>query len=186
MANISITEVLLTCHAQSLASGVEGIGVTITRGTSGDVTLTYRVFGETGALEIPARSTPHRIDGLWKKTCFELFIGNFEDENYLEYNFSPSRQWAAYQFSGYRSDMVELETKAPNIGVAQAADALTLTATIALPDAWRERSLRVGINTVIATKSGDISYWAVAHPAGKPDFHHKDCFAVQLEARSAT
>jgi hypothetical protein len=77
LANISITEVLLTCHAQSLASGVEGISVTITRGTSGDVTLTYRVSGETGALEIPARSTPYRIDGLWENTCFELFIGNF-------------------------------------------------------------------------------------------------------------
>jgi hypothetical protein len=173
------------CHAQSPAGGIEGIGVTITRGTSGEVTLTYRVSGETGALEIPARSTPQRIDGLWKNTCFELFIGNFEDKNYLEYNFSPSRQWAAYQFAGYRSDMVELETKAPNIRVTQAADAFTLTATIALTDAWRERGLRVGISTVIATKSGDISYWALAHPPGKPDFHHKDCFAVQLEARSA-
>ena len=185
MANISITEVPLTCHAQSLAGGIEGIGVTITRGTSGEVTLTYRVSGETGALEIPAQSTPHRINGLWKNTCFELFIGNFEDENYLEYNFSPSRQWAAYQFAGYRSDRVELETKAPIITVAQAADALILTATIALPDAWQERSLRVGISAVMATKSGDISYWAVTHPPGKPDFHHKDCFAVQLEARSA-
>ncbi|MFN5128617.1 MAG: DOMON-like domain-containing protein [Sphingomonadaceae bacterium] len=185
MANISIAEVPLTCHAQSLAGGIEGIGVTIMRGTSGEVTLTYRVSGETGALEIPARSTPHRIDGLWKNTCFELFIGNFEDENYLEYNFSSSRQWAAYQFAGYRSDRVELETKAPIITVAQDADALTLTATIALPDTWRERSLRVGISAVMATKSGDISYWAVTHPPGKPDFHHKDCFAVQLEARSA-
>jgi hypothetical protein len=185
LANISITEVPLICHAQSPAGGIEGISVTITRGTSGEVTLTYRVSGETGALEIPARSTPQRIDGLWKNTCFELFISNFEDETYLEYNFSPSRQWAAYQFAGYRSDMVELETKAPNIRVTQAADTLTLTATIALPDAWRERGLRVGISTVIATKSGDISYWALAHPPGKPDFHHKDCFAVQLEARSA-
>jgi hypothetical protein len=180
-----MTEVPLMCHAQSLAGGIAGIGVTITRGASGEVTLTYRVSGETGVLEIPARSTPRRIDGLWKNTCFELFIGNFEDENYLEYNFSPSRQWAAYQFAGYRSDMVELETNVPNIKVAQDDDAFTLTATLALPDAWRELSLRAGISAVIATKSGDISYWAAAHPPGKPDFHHKHCFAVQLEARSA-
>ena len=185
MANISIAEVPLTCHAQSLAGGIEGIGVTITRGTTGEVMVTYRVSGETGALEIPARSAPNRIDGLWKNTCFELFIGNFEDENYLEYNFSPSRQWAAYQFAGYRSDMAALETNAPNITVVQDAAALTLIATIALPDAWQERSLRAGISAVMATKSGDISYWAAAHPPGKPDFHHKDCFAVQLEARSA-
>jgi hypothetical protein len=185
LANISITEVPLICHAQSPAGGIEGIGVTITRGTTGEFTVTYRVSGETGALEIPARSAPNRIDGLWKNTCFELFIGNFEDENYLEYNFSPSRQWAAYQFAGYRSDMAALETNAPNITVVQDAAALTLIATIALPDAWQARSLRAGISAVMATKSGDISYWALAHPPGKPDFHHKDCFAVQLEARSA-
>jgi hypothetical protein len=185
LANISITEVLLTCHAQSLASGVEGISVTITRGTSGDVTLTYRVFGETGALEIPARSTPHRIDDLWKITCFEMFIGNFEDENYLEYNFSPSGQWAAYRFASYRAEMNNLETAAPDIMFEQSVNALALTATVPLPDAWRERDLRAGLSAVIATKSGNNSYWAAAHPPGKPDFHHKDCFAVQLEARSA-
>jgi len=94
-----MTEVPLMCHAQSLADGIESIGVTITRGTSGEITLTYRVSGETDALEIPARSKPNRIDNLWKTTCFELFTGRFEDENYLEYNFSPSRQWAAYQFA---------------------------------------------------------------------------------------
>ena len=81
--------------------------------------------------------------------------------------------------------MVNLGIDAPIITVAQAADALTLMATIILPDARQGRSLRAGISAVIATKTGDISYWAAAHPAGKPDFHHKDCFAVQLEARSA-
>jgi hypothetical protein len=186
LANISITEVPMICHGQSLAGCIERIGVTITLGTSGEVTLTYRVSAEIAALEIPALSTPHRIDGLWKSTCFELFIGNFEDENYLEYNFAPSRQWAAYQFAGYRSDMAELETNAPNITIAQDADILTLCATLHLPDSWRARRLRAGISAVIAKKNGDISFWAAAHPPGKPDFHHKDCFAVQLEARSAS
>jgi hypothetical protein len=180
-----MTEVPLICHALSQASGIEGIGVTITRGTSGEVTLTYRVSGETRALEIPDQSKQGRVDGLWKSTCFELFVGNFEDENYLEYNFSPSRQWAAYQFASYRSDMIDLDTIAPSISVDETADALTLIATLALPDVWRRRSLRVGISAVIASKSGEVSYWAAIHPSGKPDFHHKDCFAVQLEARSA-
>jgi hypothetical protein len=185
LANISMTEVPLICHTQSLANGIESIGVTITRGTSGEITLTYRVSGETDALKIPVRSKPDRIDNLWKNTCFEMFIGHFEDENYLEYNFSPSRQWAAYQFASYRADMVDLETNAPDIKSEQSADALTLIVTLVLPDAWQGRSLRAGISAVIATKSGNISYWAVAHPPGKPDFHHKDCFAIKLGARSA-
>jgi hypothetical protein len=165
-----MTEVPLICHAQSLADGIESIGVTITRGTSGEITLIYRVSGETDALEIPARSKPDRIDNLWKTTCFELFTGRFEDENYLEYNFSPSD---------------DLATNAPDIKFEQSKDALTLIVTLVLPDAWREHDLCAGLSAVIATKSGNISYWAAAHPAGKPDFHHKDCFAVQLEARSA-
>jgi hypothetical protein len=185
LANISMTEMRLICHAQSLAGGIEGIGVTIRLGMRGDITLAYRLSGKLDALEIADPAKPGRANELWKSTCFELFIGNFEDENYLEYNFSPSHQWAAYQFAGYRADMVDLETSAPNIWVEQDADALTLIATLALPEAWRGRDLRAGLSAVLATKSGDISYWAVAHPPGKPDFHHKDCFAVQLEARSA-
>ena len=27
---------------------------------------------------------------------------------------------------------------------------------------------------------GGISYWALAHPPGKPDFHHADGFALEL------
>lgn len=180
-----MTEVPLMCHEQSLADEIANIGVTITRAPNGEIRLTYRVSGKTSALEIPAWSTPDRTDNLWKTTCFEIFIGHFEGEDYLEYNFAPSGQWAAYRFASYRVDMVDLETNAPDIIFTQSAEALTLTATLLLPDAWRELSLRVGISAVMATKSGDVSYWAVAHPAGNPDFHHKDCFAVQLEARSA-
>ena len=87
MANISMTEVPLICHAQSLAGKIKSIGVTITHRASGDITLTFRLSGETDALEIPALSRPDRIDNLWKSTCFEMFIGHFEDENYLEFNF---------------------------------------------------------------------------------------------------
>ncbi len=180
-----MTEVPLICHAQSLAGEIADICVTITRATSGEITLTYRVSGKTSALEIPAWSTPDRTDNLWKTTCFEIFIGHFEDENYLEYNFAPSGQWAAYRFASYREGVDDLATNAPDIKFEQSADALTLIVTLVLPDAWRERDLRAGLSAVIATKSGNISYWAAAHSAGKPDFHHKDCFAVQLEARSA-
>ncbi len=180
-----MTEVPLICHAHSDSVGADAIRVSIMRGQSGEFTLRYCMVGALDALEIASPVTAERIDGLWKSTCFELFIGDFEDAHYLEYNFSPSGQWAAYRFSGYRAGMSELETHAPIISIEQFDDSLTLIATIMLPHAWQERDLRAGVSAVIATKSGDISYWAAAHPTGKPDFHHKDCFAVQLEARSA-
>ena len=178
-------EVPLICHSQSDAGGIEAIEVAITRSESGEVALAYRVLGSLHTLEIAAPVTPERVDGLWKKTCFELFIGNYEDEIYLEYNFAPSSQWAAYQFSGYRADMVALETDLPKISAEQTDSVLTVSVVLLLPDAWRDRDLRAGLSAVVATRSGDASYWAAAHPPGKPDFHHRDCFAVQLEARSA-
>ena len=41
---------------------------------------------------------------------------------------------------------------------------------------------RVGFSAVIEERDGTMSYWALAHPPGKPDFHHRDCFALELPA----
>ena len=172
------------CHPQSYARGIEAIDVTATLGQGGEIELVYRVTGALEALKIAARAKPNRTDGLWKNTCFELFVGDSEDKSYVEYNFAPSGQWAAYQFSGYRAGIAELETRAPVISVAQSGDVLAVSVTVPLPDMTRHADLWVGISAVVATKSGEISYWALAHPAGSPDFHHKDCFALKLEARS--
>ena len=185
MANISITEIPLICHPQSDANGVESLVVTISHAQNGEIGIIYRVAGALETLEIAAPVAGNRVDGLWKSTCFELFVCHFEDSSYLEYNFSPSGQWAAYQFASYRDGVSELEASAPSIEVKQNGNTLTLSASLQLPVAWRARKLSACISAVVATKNGDISYWAVAHPPGKPDFHHRDCFAVQLEARSA-
>jgi hypothetical protein len=179
-----MTEVSLMCHPQSDAGGIETIDVTATLGQGGEIELVYRVTGALEALKILDPAIPDRVDGLWKNTCFELFVGNFEDKSYLEYNFALSGQWAAYQFSGYRAGMAELETRAPVISVEQSGDVLAVSVTVPLPDMTRHADLSAGISAVVATKSEKISYWALAHPAGSPDFHHKDCFALKLEARS--
>jgi hypothetical protein len=44
----------------------------------------------------------------------------------------------------------------------------------------RQSPWRVGLSAVIEDTSGRKSYWALAHPPGKPDFHHEDCFAHEL------
>jgi hypothetical protein len=33
---------------------------------------------------------------------------------------------------------------------------------------------------VIEEKNGALSYWALRHPAGKPDFHRRSAFAMEL------
>jgi hypothetical protein len=44
---------------------------------------------------------------------------------------------------------------------------------------------RYGLNAVIEEEGGALSYWAIAHPEGKADFHAPACFAGELAAPSA-
>ena len=39
---------------------------------------------------------------------------------------------------------------------------------------------RIGLSAIIEETDGAKSYWALAHPPGKPDFHHPTCFAATL------
>jgi hypothetical protein len=41
---------------------------------------------------------------------------------------------------------------------------------------------RLGLSAVIEEMSGRKSYWALAHPPGKPDFHHADGFVHEVAA----
>ena len=42
--------------------------------------------------------------------------------------------------------------------------------------------LHIGLSAVIEEEGGRKSYWALAHPPGPPDFHHPDCFTLELAA----
>jgi len=99
--------------------------------------------------------------------------------DYLEFNLSPSTAWASYWFDDYRAGMREADV-APNFdrvgGIIQAL--FDFSGQPGLDDAdWQ-----VGLSVVIEEKTGTKSYWALAHPPGKPDFHHPDCFALTLGA----
>ena len=45
---------------------------------------------------------------------------------------------------------------------------------------------QIGLSAVLEEKDGTKSYWALRHPPGKPDFHHPDCFALELPAPEAS
>jgi len=130
---------------------------------------------------MPAVSVATRMDELWRHTCFEAFVA--AGAAYYEFNFAPSRHWAAYRFSSYRTDMrVATEIGAPQIAVERSPERYTLRASLELdrlllsPDA----TLRLGLSAVIEENSSHRSFWALAHPPGKADFHHSDCFTLEL------
>jgi hypothetical protein len=169
---------ILKLHPDSRCDAVREIAVEVTRLDRASLRLDYRASGVTADLRIPSPARPARTDALWQHTCFEAFLRADAGENYLEFNFAPSTEWAAYAFSGYRSAMQIVADASVSIDVEMTDDALTLVATLeGLP---KDAGWRLALSAVMEEKSGRRSYWALSHPPGKPDFHHSDCFALEL------
>jgi hypothetical protein len=173
----------LRLHSDSRCSAVTQIEVDVARPRPGNLLLRYFLTGKIGDLRIPPLTPPARSDELWQHTCFEAFVRAAQSPAYYELNFAPSTQWAAYQFSSYRRGMsVASEVAAPRIDV-QASDAsYELQAALELKGLPSDAVWRLALSAVIEETSGRKSYWALAHPPGKADFHHSDCFTLDLAA----
>lgn len=168
----------LRLHPDCRPGAVERIEVEIAR--EGCVLrLDYVLSGNLDGIELAAIAAPERADELWKHTCFEAFIRPLPGMAYREFNLAPSTRWAAYRFDGYRQGMRNADdTPLPAIAIERDAGRFALHATLAVPDGV----LRLGLSAVIEEQGGAKSYWALAHGQGRPDFHHSDCFALELPA----
>jgi hypothetical protein len=105
--------------------------------------------------------------------------------SYHEFNFAPSGEWCVYALSSYRNGgPVADEIMRPHIALRCNHSRLELDAIVRLDalSAIHPRAvLRVGLSAVIEASDGTLSYWALRHPADKPDFHDADGFALLLE-----
>lgn len=119
-----------------------------------------------------------RGEDLWKTTCFELFLASSEGR-YLEFNFSPSGQWAAYAFHGYRSG-VRNHDPASEPEVTMDRGHAVLTVTVFLAAAEFDGCAYASLTAVVEEKRGRMSYWAARHAALKPDFHEPTCFVLPV------
>jgi hypothetical protein len=151
-----------------------GLDVTADVERNGSIlSFTFAIEGDTKDVVIPPPAPPERADGLWQATCFEAFV-SVGKTSYIELNFAPSGQWAAYRFTNYRQGMSELDMAPPEIRFADDR----LLGTIDLPI---EPGARMNLAAVIEHRSGIRSYWALAHPTGsRPDFHAAACFTGRL------
>lgn len=141
----------------------------------------WRVEG-AGQVLIPPFAGKSRADGLWQRTCFELFLREPDNSAYVELNLSPSEEWAAYDFTGYREGMTNRALpRPPDCTLRRGPNMLLFDGTVpmaglpALP--WQ-----LGISAVIEEAGGVNSLWALRHAPGKADFHTATCFAARLAA----
>ena len=174
----------LKCHPSEHSETVRTIQVLVRRTTGGDCQMTFRLEGDIRRIRVPAPSTPRIATQLWRHTCFEAFIAVEGQQAYHEFNFAPSGEWAIYAFCGYRNGgPLANEMMRPDIAVRSTCSRLELDALVRLddlPDIHPRASLRIGLSAVIEASDG-LSYWALRHPADKPDFHDAAGFSLLLE-----
>jgi hypothetical protein len=154
----------------------------------GALAVTYIFEGDLDRLRVPLQRPPRVAGRLWQHTCCEILIARKGLPEYHEFNFSPSSEWAAYAFKGYRDgarfvDESNAEELIPHVTVRGAARKLELDALIRLDrlsPMHLDATLSLALSAVVEDQDGALSYWALRHPAGKPDFHHADAFALEL------
>lgn len=122
-----------------------------------------------------------RGERLWEATCFEAFVREAGRTDYLEFNFSSGRKWAAYHFQAYREGMQDQQLRAtPEIWLDVSESHFALEATVQLPPHLIDKPIDLGIASILFERGGAKSYWSLVHPAGAPDFHNEQCFALKL------
>lgn len=146
--------------------------------------LTYLLKGDNARIRVPPQRTRRRADRLWEHSCFEAFVGEVGKPEYYEFNFSPSREWAALGFRDYRDGgPIDDDGLEPKIAVRREAETLEIDALICMDRLLKisqGASLRLGLSAVIEDTDGQLSYWALKHPPGKPDFHHPNSFILEM------
>jgi hypothetical protein len=172
-------------HPHTPSRVAKAVTAQATLNGEGKLALSYTIVGDIGRLLIP-QPAPARVGWkLWRHTCCEVFIRPRGAAAYHEFNFSPSGEWAAYAFESYRSGAtITDEALNPQIAVRSTPTQLDLSALVDLPGLAPEYAggpLSVGLAVVVEDDNGALSYWALRHAPGQPDFHHADAFALHIE-----
>lgn len=139
--------------------------------------IDWRVTGDAASIVLPAAQRGERRDGLWERSCFELFVMR-ADGSYCEWNFSPGGDWALYEFSAYRRPVSPPPATLPPVVATRAGGAIECAVLADVAPVMGRGGLRVGLSAVIERADGSRDYWALAHPEGRPDFHAEACFAA--------
>ncbi len=146
--------------------------------------IKYLLTGDLSTIIIPqSNKTPLRQYDLWEHTCFELFLKLKGTTRYWEFNLAPSGNWNVFYFLDYRLNIIEEQAfeSFPFKVAFQSPESLIAEANIDLSKLdITNKDLDIAITTVLENKDGQLSYWALTHPAIEADFHHPNSFIVSL------
>jgi hypothetical protein len=151
--------------------------------TAGKLEISYILRGKIEDIRLPKIVESGFAEELWHHTCFEAFIHASPGPGYYEFNFAPSTEWTAYRFSDYRNGRcLATEVAPPGINASSTPDCYILETSLALNDLNlpRGKLWQLGLSAVIEDRDGGKSFWALAHPPGKPDFHHAKGFVHEF------
>jgi len=166
----------LVCHPRSLPGAVRSLSAQVGPASAG-LLVTFVLQADPNGVRIPPPRPAAMASGLWRHTCCEIFVARKGSDAYHEFNLSPSGEWAAHRFARYREGAMLADASLdPHIAVRRDGEILELQATIRMPP----QPARLGLAAVIEAAEGTLSYWALRHPPGAPDFHHRDAFALEL------
>jgi hypothetical protein len=175
--------IALVAHPDTPAPAVQGVTVSVGR-DAGSLVLAYTLAGDLARLSVPPAGAARMGRDLWKHTCFEAFVAASDAAAYHELNLSPSGEWTVLAFRGYRDGGPLADASlAPRLTIRPRADGVVLEAEIALSRlarAYLHGPLRLALTAVVEDRTGTVSYWSLRHPAGRPDFHHADSFALRI------
>lgn len=183
MVPARVQRAMLTAHGAEPQGPVRSIAVEVQLTPGGVLTCRYRLEGDLRGLRVPQPEDGQRMDGLWQHTCFEAFIAAPEARGYYEFNFAPSRNWAAYHFEVYRSGMSPVElSRAPDFELHSRGDRLELTVAVPLAGlaGLQGTALRLALAAVCEAADGRLTYWALQHAPDRADFHHPHGFVMEL------
>jgi hypothetical protein len=142
------------------------------RKAKGRLWLSYAVLGDLAALRLPA--SPPEPEALWRHFCLEAFVAGDAAGGYCEYNFALPDAWGGYVFSGCRKPVAGQSPAAPlSMRWRRSPQGLRLVAELPCGPL-----VRLGLSAVLEDAAGKLSYWAIAHPSAKPDFHLADGWAA--------
>lgn len=120
--------------------------------------------------------SPRFQDELWKHTCFEIFLKDWKGDGYTEFNFSPSRDWAAYHFSSYRNGRTNVEIQPEMTCRFDGRKGRVLVRWL-----WDQAPARIGCSCILELETGGLEYYALEHSGSKPDFHREQDWKWSLQ-----